>query len=86
MRQMSGLLVERGHDAFGFLHLTFQEYFAGRALARLGEEERWNTVYPHLHDPRWREPNDQYIPVIDAAYGTLVRLARAWDWTRLAAA
>jgi hypothetical protein len=56
MRQMSGLLVERGHDAFGFLHLTFQEYFAGRALARLGEEERWRTVYPHLHDPRWREP------------------------------
>jgi hypothetical protein len=56
MRQLTGLLIERGHDAFGFLHLTFQEYFAGRALASLSDEERWNVVRPHLHDPRWREP------------------------------
>ncbi len=35
MRQTNGLITERGHDAFGFLHLTFQEYFAGRALATL---------------------------------------------------
>ncbi|MCP4658022.1 MAG: NACHT domain-containing protein, partial [bacterium] len=56
MQQMAGLLVERGHDAYGFLHLTFQEYFAGRALARLGAEARWQVVRRHLHDPRWREP------------------------------
>ncbi len=56
MREMSGLIVERGHDAFGFLHLTFQEYFAGRALARKGGDERWAIVREHLHDPRWREP------------------------------
>lgn len=56
MRQLTGLLIERGHDAFGFLHLTFQEYFAGRALASLSDQERWRTVRPHLHDPRWREP------------------------------
>jgi hypothetical protein len=56
MRQITGLLIERGHNAFGFLHLTFQEYFAGRALASLSDEERWNVVRPHLHDPRWREP------------------------------
>lgn len=56
MRQMTGLLIERGHDAFGFLHLTFQEYFAGRALARLSDEERRDTVRPNRHDPRWREP------------------------------
>lgn len=55
MRQMTGLLVERGHDAYGLLHLTFQEYFAGRALASLSDEERWKMVRPHLHDPRWRE-------------------------------
>ena len=56
MRQMAGLIVERGQDAFGFLHLTFQEYFAGRALAQKGDEERWKIVREHLHDPRWREP------------------------------
>jgi hypothetical protein len=56
MRQMTGLLIERGHDAFGFLHLTFQEYFAGRALAQLGDQGRWEAIRRHLHDPRWREP------------------------------
>lgn len=56
MREMTGLLVARGYDAFGFLHLTFQEYFAGRALALLGADERWEILHSHLHDPRWREP------------------------------
>ncbi|MBE2264231.1 MAG: NACHT domain-containing protein, partial [Burkholderiaceae bacterium] len=56
MRHFAGLLAERGRDAFGFLHLTFQEYFAGRALARLTPEERWAQIAPVLHQPRWREP------------------------------
>jgi hypothetical protein len=56
MREMSGLIVERGNDAFGFLHLTFQEYFAGRALAQMKAEDRWRAISPNLHDPRWREP------------------------------
>jgi HEAT repeat protein len=56
MREMSGLIVERGYDAFGFLHLTFQEYFAGRALAKMDPNTRWDEVRTHLHEPRWREP------------------------------
>jgi HEAT repeat protein len=56
MRYMTGLIVERGQDAFGFLHLTFQEYFAGRAIARADDSDRWRMMQPHLHDPRWREP------------------------------
>jgi len=56
MRHMTGLIVERGHDAYGFLHLTFQEYFAGRALAQLDEDTRWQTLSPVRHNPRWREP------------------------------
>ena len=56
MRHMQGLLVERGHNAFGFLHLTFQEYFAGRALAQLDDKAPWGIIKPHRHDPRWREP------------------------------
>ncbi|WNG47276.1 NACHT domain-containing protein [Archangium minus] len=56
MRNIAGLLGERGHDAYGFLHLTFQEYFVGRALARESPESRWELLRPHLHDPRWHEP------------------------------
>ncbi|MBA3533129.1 MAG: HEAT repeat domain-containing protein [Ardenticatenales bacterium] len=56
MRHFAGLVVERGRDAFGFLHLTFQEYFAGRALARLEPDARWSCLQPNLHRSRWREP------------------------------
>ena len=56
MRHFAGLLAERGRDAFGFLHLTFQEYFAGRALARMDPDQRWAAIEPNLHRPRWREP------------------------------
>ncbi|HEU4323517.1 MAG TPA: HEAT repeat domain-containing protein, partial [Roseiflexaceae bacterium] len=56
MRQHAGLLIERGQNAFGFRHLTFQEYFAGRALARLSPDERWALLAPNLHSGRWREP------------------------------
>jgi predicted NACHT family NTPase len=56
MRHTAGLLVERGYDAFGFLHLAFQEYFAGIALAGMGAEARWQTLCENLHRPRWREP------------------------------
>ncbi|WNG47275.1 NACHT domain-containing protein [Archangium minus] len=46
MRNIAGLLGERGHDAYGFLHLTFQEYFVGRALARESPESRWELLRP----------------------------------------
>ena len=56
VRHFAGLLTERGRDTFGFLHLTFQEYFAGRAVARMADDDRWTVIRPHLHNPRWREP------------------------------
>ncbi|HRF48815.1 MAG TPA: HEAT repeat domain-containing protein [Anaerolineales bacterium] len=56
MRQFSGLLVERGHNAFDFRHLTFREYYVGRALARMTPAERWKTLKNNLHANRWREP------------------------------
>lgn len=50
-----GLWAERGPNAMGFLHLTFQEYLVGYALARRNPLERWRIVSAHLHDPRWQE-------------------------------
>jgi hypothetical protein len=55
----TGFFVERGTDQsgrsiYGFLHLTFAEYLAGRYLS-----EQWSTspaiLDPYAHDPRWRE-------------------------------
>ncbi|HEU4325871.1 MAG TPA: HEAT repeat domain-containing protein [Roseiflexaceae bacterium] len=56
MRHSSGLLIELGQGVFGFRHLTFQEYFAGRALARMLADERWIVLKDNLHSARWHEP------------------------------
>jgi len=58
-----GILVPAGadeHPALLYLHLTFQEYLAARALAAEAGRtsfESWfeNRLIPHLYDPRWRE-------------------------------
>jgi transcriptional regulator with XRE-family HTH domain/predicted nucleotidyltransferase len=59
LSERSGLLVERGPDLFGFLHLSFQEYFASRGLL---EEESGGAAQdivgllrPYLYHPRWQE-------------------------------
>ena len=53
IREQVGLLVERGLDQFGFMHLTFEEYLAARYLAERRDVNE--LVKEHLHDPRWRE-------------------------------
>jgi len=47
------LLVPRGADAFGFLHLTFQEFFAAAYLHSTEQFER--KVAEKWLDPRWEE-------------------------------
>ncbi|MEM7532802.1 MAG: NACHT domain-containing protein, partial [Chloroflexota bacterium] len=58
MRHFTGILAERGRDAFGFLHLTFQEYFAGRALAYIGSTPATMTspTSPSAWQPTTRMP------------------------------
>ncbi|MEV6692949.1 NACHT domain-containing protein [Micromonospora sp. NPDC051196] len=53
----TGLLVERAPGRYGFAHLTFEEYYTGRALALLGSiENRAGEIRRRLHDPRYDEP------------------------------
>ncbi|HZN18712.1 MAG TPA: NACHT domain-containing protein [Micromonosporaceae bacterium] len=53
----TGLLVERAPGRYGFPHLTFEEYYAGRALA-FGPAlaDRAGGIRRRLHDPRYEEP------------------------------
>ena len=53
----SGLLVERAPRRWGFPHLTFEEYYAGRALAFEGRAaDRSRRIRQRLHDARYEEP------------------------------
>ena len=53
----TGLLVERAAGRYGFPHSTFEEYYAGRALAFEGfAADRPAAMRARLHDPRYDEP------------------------------
>lgn len=56
LREITGIVIERGHDAFGFAHLTYQEFFVAEALANSSAEQRWSILGPVLHHARWRVP------------------------------
>jgi|GEM_PF-864893 len=56
VRRHTGLLEERGHRRYGFLHLTFEEYLAARALiesAVVGDADA--LILQRCADPGWRE-------------------------------
>jgi len=58
VRKYSNLLLERGQDRFGFIHLTFEEALAARGLVKLGQltlDESLAIIRRHLADPGWRE-------------------------------
>jgi energy-coupling factor transporter ATP-binding protein EcfA2 len=55
VRRHTGLFVERAPRRFGFMHLTFEEYYAARYLVARAKT-RAKNIRRHLHDPRWEEP------------------------------
>lgn len=58
VRQHTGLLLDRGGERYGFIHLTFQEYLAAVALAGRGEKELKPLIDElalRVGHPAWRE-------------------------------
>ncbi len=47
------ILLERGAGEWGFLHLTFQEFFVAAGLH--AKEAFDDVAFKHLFDPRWEE-------------------------------
>jgi len=71
VRNHSGLLLDRGARQYGFIHLTFQEYLAGVALAQLGQQEIGPIVEElaaHLGDDTWHE-----VSLLSIGYLALVQ-------------
>lgn len=55
IRQHTGLFVERAPNRYGFMHLTFEEYFAARYLVAKPRQAA-RRIRCRLHNPRWAEP------------------------------
>lgn len=58
VREHAGLLLDRGGRQFGFVHLTFQEYLAGMALANRAQkdvEPLTEALADHVGEAEWRE-------------------------------
>lgn len=55
VRAHTGLFVERAPNLYGFMHLTFEEYYAARYLVA-DASTRAQLIRQHLHNPRWEEP------------------------------
>jgi tetratricopeptide (TPR) repeat protein len=56
VRETTGLFVERTPGFYGFMHLTFEEYFAARYIADNDQSEILQLIQNHIHEPRWNEP------------------------------
>jgi HEAT repeat protein len=78
VRHHTGVLVERAPKQYGFMHLTFEEYFAARELVRRPDHLA-QKIYKLRHQPRWQEPILLAIGYVSEAYpdlpGELIRTA-----------
>ena len=58
IHEHTGLLLERGPEEYGFIHLTFEEYLAGMAIALRGQgraEKLLELIRPHADEAAWNE-------------------------------
>jgi tetratricopeptide (TPR) repeat protein len=56
VRETTGLFVERGPGVYGFMHLSFEEYFAARYIADHESKQVLKIIESKLSDSRWHEP------------------------------
>ncbi|MCB8978649.1 MAG: hypothetical protein H6657_14610 [Ardenticatenaceae bacterium] len=55
LREEVGLIAARGEYLYGFLHLSFQEYFAALYLIQ-NQNDASKKIIDKMDKPRWREP------------------------------
>ena len=55
VHKYSNLLVERGKQQYGFIHLAFEEYLAGKGLAQLSPDELVEKIRKHILEPGWQD-------------------------------
>ncbi len=67
IRQDVGLLSERGHDLYHFLHRTFQEFLSARKIIR-NADTAVNEILNKMNDPVWREPVTMAIAFANASW------------------
>ncbi|MEM9219817.1 MAG: tetratricopeptide repeat protein [Cyanobacteria bacterium P01_F01_bin.150] len=87
VRDTTGLFVERAPGVYGFMHLTFEEYFAARYIVDHKSNQILKIIQSKLSDARWEEPIllalsflDNYSPqqsrdLIKVLFKDLTRLA-----------
>jgi tetratricopeptide (TPR) repeat protein len=56
VRETTGLFVERAPAVYGFMHLTFEEYFAARHIADNEIDDILRIISPYRNQARWNEP------------------------------
>lgn len=75
IEEHTGLLREKYHDVFAFVHLTFHEYLAARVIAErviLGIDRgavrvELRDVLAQVGDPRWAEPIALAASILDGS-------------------
>lgn len=63
----SGVIQRQSENQYGFIHLTFQEYFAARALAdpKMSSEERKDFVVRRRLSARWEQVTRLLVSELD---------------------
>ncbi len=56
VREVTGLFVERAAASYGFMHLTFEEYFVARHIADNEVADILTTIRSYRDQARWNEP------------------------------
>lgn len=56
VRETTGLFVERAPAVYGFMHLTFEEYFAARYIADNEIDDILAIISPYRNQARWNGP------------------------------